>query len=229
MARMRLDTLAGETFLRQDEGVPEQGARLSPVTCGEELARLLDGALACSFSHEEPEQADEGSAVEGFLRDCAEFCDVTGLPESLRLEMEEYFGQRLDALWRLDWLVFGGTWEAVLEPGEPPLAGRTVTLCRRARTVPRCRWTRGCAAPWSASAPPWRACARSRTTRKTLAAAPAGAPGVTPAAVCCTDREGRRSGGAPAQALGALEHAREGGFLGPALEQPGDVGFALPP
>ncbi|EPX63873.1 hypothetical protein D187_005003 [Cystobacter fuscus DSM 2262] len=129
MARMRLDTLAGETFLRQDEGVPEQGARLSLVTCGEELARLLDGALACSFSHEEPEQADEGSAVEGFLRDCAEFCDVTGLPEPLRLEMEEYFGQRLDALWRLDWLVFGGTCEAVLEPGEPPLAGRTVTLC----------------------------------------------------------------------------------------------------
>jgi hypothetical protein len=126
---MRLDTLAGETFLREDGGMPEQASRLRLVTCGEELARLLDGALACRFSHEEPERAEEDSVVAGFLRDCAEFCDVAGLPEALRAEMAEYFAQRLDALWRLDWLVFGGSQETVLEEGEPPLSGRAVTLC----------------------------------------------------------------------------------------------------
>ena len=127
--RMRLDTLAGEAFLRPERGAPEEEPRLGLVTGGEELARLLEGALACSFSHEEAARAEEGVAVSGFLRDCAEYCDVAGLPEALREEMEVYFGQRLDALWRRGWLVFGGAREAVLEPGEPPLSGRVVTLC----------------------------------------------------------------------------------------------------
>jgi hypothetical protein len=127
---MKLDTLAGETFLRQDGLVREEdGARLALVTCGEELARLLDGAMAFSFSHEVPERPGEGEAVERFLRDCSEFSDVPGLPESLRLEMEEHFGKLLDALWAEDWLVFGGARETTLVPGDEPVRGRVVTLC----------------------------------------------------------------------------------------------------
>ncbi len=129
----RQELLAGEAFLRQDEGL-EAAPRLGLVTCGEDLARLLDGAMACNFSHEEPtadaDAAEEENAlVARFLRDCLEFCDVPGLPESLREEMEAYFGQKLDALWRKDWLVFGAAEEAVLEPGDEPLTGRAVTLC----------------------------------------------------------------------------------------------------
>ena len=129
--RMKLDTMAGETFLRLEEGVvrEEDGARLALVTCGEELARLLDGAMAFSFSHEVPERTEEGEAVERFLRDCSEFSDVPGLPESLRQEMEEHFGKLLDTLWGLDWLVFGGARETTLVPGDDPVRGRAVTLC----------------------------------------------------------------------------------------------------
>jgi hypothetical protein len=128
--RKKLDTLEGAAFLRQEGAVTDGSPRLGLVTTGEDLARLLEGALACSFSHETPERDEEGSAVARFLRDCAEYCDVPGLPDSLRLEMEEYFGQKLDALWRMDWLVFGAAQEEVLEePGETPLTGRAVTLC----------------------------------------------------------------------------------------------------
>lgn len=128
--RKKVDTLEGAAFLRQEGAVTDGAPRLGLVTTGEDLARLLEGALACSFSHETPERDEEGSAVARFLRDCAEYCDVPGLPDSLRLEMEEYFGQKLDALWRMDWLVFGAAQEEVLEePGETPLTGRAVTLC----------------------------------------------------------------------------------------------------
>jgi hypothetical protein len=128
--RMKLDTMAGETFLRMDGGGgPEEESRLALVTRGEELARLLEGAMACSFSHEEPERPEEGEVVERFLRDCAEYSDVRGLPDGLRLEMEEHFGQLLDALWRLDWLVFGDARETTLVPGEEPVRGRAVMLC----------------------------------------------------------------------------------------------------
>lgn len=126
--RMRLDTLAGETFLRVEGPVQEEEPRLALVTCGEELARLLHGAMAFRFSHEVPERPEEGDAVERLLRDCAEFSDVPELPEGLREEMEAHFGQQLEALWRLDWLVFGCAREATLEPGEPPVRGRAVTL-----------------------------------------------------------------------------------------------------
>jgi hypothetical protein len=127
--RMRLDTMAGETFLRQEGAVrDEHGSRLALVTCGEELARLLEGAMALSFSHEVPERPEEGEVVERFLRDCAEFSDVPGLPEGLREEMEEHFGQLLEALWKLDWLVFGDARETTLVPGEEPVHGRAVTL-----------------------------------------------------------------------------------------------------
>ncbi|MGZ3458224.1 MAG: hypothetical protein ACXU86_06905 [Archangium sp.] len=126
---MKLDTMAGETFLRQEGAVAEDGPRLALVTCGEELARLLEGAMACSFSHEVPERPEEGEVVERFLRDCLEYSDVHGLPESLRVEMEEHFAGLLDALWRLDWLVFGGARETTLVPGEAPVRGRAVTLC----------------------------------------------------------------------------------------------------
>ncbi|ATB29680.1 hypothetical protein [Melittangium boletus] len=128
----RHDTLAGEAFLRQD-GAVEEAPRLGLVTCGEDLARLLDGAMACNFSHEAPQRdeadSEEDALVARFLRDCVEFCDVPGLPEPLREEMEEYFGHELDALWRRDWLVFGAAEETVLEPGDEPLTGRAVTLC----------------------------------------------------------------------------------------------------
>ncbi|HZH15665.1 MAG TPA: hypothetical protein VE057_15040 [Archangium sp.] len=129
--RMRLDTMAGETFLRLEDGVvrQEDGPRLSLVTRGEELARLLEGAMACSFSHEVPERPEEGAVVERFLRDCSEYSDVHGLPDSLREEMEEHFAQLLDALWKLDWLVFGEARETTLVPGEDPVRGRAVTLC----------------------------------------------------------------------------------------------------
>ena len=128
--RMRLDTLAETASLERDGGAAEaEGPRLRLVTGGEELARLLDGARACNFSHEETERAQEAGVVDGFLRDCVEFCDVTDLPEPLRVEMEEYFSQRLDALWRQDWLVFGGAQEMLLDAAEPPLVGRAVTLC----------------------------------------------------------------------------------------------------
>jgi hypothetical protein len=127
--RLRLDTMAGEAVLRQEEMVPEDGPLLALVTRGEELAGLLEGAMAFSFSHEVPEQPGEHEVVERFLRDCAEFSDVPGLPEGLREEMEQHFGQLLNTLWSLDWLVFGGAREATLEPGEHPLRGRAVTLC----------------------------------------------------------------------------------------------------
>lgn len=129
--RMRLDTMAGETFLRLEDGVvhQEDGPRLALVTRGEELARLLEGAMACSFSHEVPERAEESAVVERFLRDCSEYSDVHGLPDSLREEMEEHFAQLLDALWKLDWLVFGEARETTLVPGEDPVRGRAVTLC----------------------------------------------------------------------------------------------------
>lgn len=131
--RMRLDTLSGGMFLRQEAGVPEEAPRLPLVTRGEELARLLADAMACGFAREEPERlAEDGeelTLVKGFLRDCAEFSDVHGLSAELREEMGVYFGERLDALWRQDWLVFGGAHEAVLEPGPHPLRGRVVTLC----------------------------------------------------------------------------------------------------
>jgi hypothetical protein len=129
--RMRLDTMAGETFLRLEDGVvrQEDGPRLALVTRGEELARLLEGAMACSFSHEVPERPEESAVVERFLRDCSEYSDVHGLPDSLRQEMEEHFAQLLDALWKLDWLVFGEARETTLVPGEDPVRGRAVTLC----------------------------------------------------------------------------------------------------
>jgi hypothetical protein len=127
---MRLDTLAGETFLRQEGEVPaEEGARLALVTCGEELARLLEGAMALSFSHEVPERPEEDAVVDRFLRDCAEYCDVRGLPEGLREEMEAHFDTLLEGLWGLDWLAFGSAREATLVPGENALKGRAVTLC----------------------------------------------------------------------------------------------------
>jgi hypothetical protein len=127
---MRLDTMAGETFLRVEGAVPaEDEPRLALVTCGEELARLLEGAMAFSFSHEVPERSEEGAAVERLLRDCAEFSDVPGLPDGLREEMEAHFGKQLESLWGLDWLVFGGVREATLVPGEPLVRGRAVTLC----------------------------------------------------------------------------------------------------
>jgi hypothetical protein len=129
--RMRLDTMAEETFLRLEDGLvrQEEGQRLALVTGGEELARLLEGAMACSFSHEVPERAEESAVVERFLRDCSEYSDVHGLPDSLRVEMEEHFAQLLDALWKLDWLVFGEARETTLVPGEDPVRGRAVTLC----------------------------------------------------------------------------------------------------
>ncbi|WP_395835204.1 hypothetical protein [Archangium violaceum] len=127
--RMRLDTMAGETFLRMEGPVPEDGPRLALVTRGEELARLLEGAMACSFSHEVPERPEEGEVVERFLRDCSEYSDVHGLPDSLRQEMEEHFSQLLDALWKLDWLVFGNARETTLVPGDDPVRGRAVMLC----------------------------------------------------------------------------------------------------
>ena len=128
--RMRLDTMAGETFLRLEGAVSdEEGARLALVTRGEELARLLEGAMAFSFSHEVPERPEEGEVVERFLRDCAEFSDVPGLPEPLVVEMEEHFGHLLEALWKLDWLVFGDARETPLVPGDEALRGRAVTLC----------------------------------------------------------------------------------------------------
>jgi hypothetical protein len=128
---MKLDTMAGETFLRLEDGpLPaEDGPRLALVARGEELARLLEGAMACSFSHEVPERPEEGEVVERFLRDCAEYSDVQGLPEALREEMEKYFAQLLEALWTLDWLVFGEARETTLVPGEDPVRGRVVTLC----------------------------------------------------------------------------------------------------
>ncbi|PTL79673.1 hypothetical protein DAT35_33260 [Vitiosangium sp. GDMCC 1.1324] len=127
--------MAGETFLRMDGPVPEDGPesedgpRLALVTRGEELARLLEGAMACSFSHEVPESPEEVDVVERFLRDCSEYSDVQGLPDALRQEMEEHFGQLLDALWKLDWLVFGDVRETTLVPGEDPVHGRAVMLC----------------------------------------------------------------------------------------------------
>ena len=129
--RMRLDTMAGETFLRLAEGEERQedGPRLALVTRGEQLARLLEGAMACSFSHEMPERAEERAVVERFLRDCSEYSDVHGLPDSLRQEMEAHFAQLLEALWKLDWLVFGEAREVTLVPGEEPVRGRAVTLC----------------------------------------------------------------------------------------------------
>src|SRR6218665_1955358 len=95
----RHDTLAGEAFLRQD-GAVEEAPRLGLVTCGEDLARLLDGAMACNFSHEAPERdgegteegSDEDGLVARFLRACLKFCDVPGLPAPLREEMEEDIG-----------------------------------------------------------------------------------------------------------------------------------------
>ncbi|WP_407761065.1 hypothetical protein [Archangium sp.] len=126
--RMRLDTMAGEAFLRMEGGVEEDGARLALVTRGEELARLLEGAMACSFSHEAPERPEEGEVVERFLRDCAEYSDVHGLPEGLREEMEEHFARLLEALWKLDWLVFGEARETTLVPGDDSLRGRAVML-----------------------------------------------------------------------------------------------------
>jgi hypothetical protein len=125
---MRLDTMVGETFLRQ-EGAVEEEPRLALVTRGEELARLLEGAMVLSFSHEASERAGEDEAVERFLRDCSEYSDVPGLPEELRQEMAEYFGKQLEGLWGLDWLVFGGAWETTLVPGEKPVRGRAVKLC----------------------------------------------------------------------------------------------------
>ncbi len=125
--RMRLDTMAGAAFLRQ-EAPPEEDPRLALVTSGEELARLLEGAMAFDFQQEVSEPDAENSAVERFLRDCTEFSDVRGLPASLRQEMVDYFGQRLDGLWRHDWLVFGGVRESPLEPGPHPLKGRVVSL-----------------------------------------------------------------------------------------------------
>lgn len=127
--RMKLDTLAGEASLRQEGAVAQEEPRLSLVTCGEELTRLLEGAMALSFSHEVSEHAEQDVAVERFLRDCAEYSDVPGLPEELRQEMAEHFGKQLEGLWGLDWLVFGGAWEATLSPGEEPLKGRAVKLC----------------------------------------------------------------------------------------------------
>lgn len=127
--RKKLDTMAGEAFLRMEDGVgAEDGARLALVTRGEELARLLEGAMACSFSHEEPERPEEGEVVERFLRDCAEYSDVRGLPDGLREEMEEHFAQLLEALWKLDWLVFGDAREMALVPGDESLRGRAVML-----------------------------------------------------------------------------------------------------
>ncbi len=127
--RMRLDTMAGETFLRLDGAArQEEAPRLALVTRGEELARLLEGAMAFSFSHEVPERPEEDEVVERFLRDCAEYGDVPGLPEPLREEMAEHFGKLLESLWGLDWLVFGDARETTL-PGEMPLRGRAVTLC----------------------------------------------------------------------------------------------------
>jgi hypothetical protein len=127
--RMKLDTMAGEAFLRLEGAVAEEEPRLALVTCGEELARLLEGAMALSFSHEVPEHSEEDKAVERLLRDCAEYSDVPGLPAELRQEMVEHFGQQLEALWGLDWLVFGSAWETTLVPGEEPLRGRAVKLC----------------------------------------------------------------------------------------------------
>ena len=128
--RMRLDTLAGKAFLRQEGEVSaEDGPKLALVTCGEELARLLEGAMALSFSHEVPEQPEEDAVVARFLRDCAEYCDVRGLPEGLREEMEAHFDKQLEGLWKLDWLAFGSAREAALEPGENAVRGRAVTLC----------------------------------------------------------------------------------------------------
>lgn len=127
--RMKLDTMVGEAFLRLEGAVAEEEPRLALVTCGEELTRLLEGAMALSFSHEVSEQPEEDEAVERFLRDCAEYSDVPGLPEELREEMAEHFGKQLEGLWSLDWLVFGGAWEATLEAGEEPLRGRAVKLC----------------------------------------------------------------------------------------------------
>ncbi len=128
--RLRLDTLAGKAFLRQ-EGVElaEDEPRLALVTCGEELARLLEGAMALSFSQELTEHPEEDAVVDGFLRDCAEYSDVQGLPEGLREEMEAHFDKQLEGLWKLDWLVFGNAREAPLEPGENAVRGRAVTLC----------------------------------------------------------------------------------------------------
>lgn len=125
--RVKLDTMGEETCLRPEESAVD-GARLALVTRGEALARLLADAMACRFSQEVPERGEERETVEGFLRDCVEFSDVHGLPAALHDEMGVYFGERLDALWRLGWLVFGGAHEAPLEPGEHPLRGRVVTL-----------------------------------------------------------------------------------------------------
>ncbi len=128
--RLRLDTMAGETFLRLENGTErrEDGPRLALVTRGEELARLLEGAMACSFSHEVPESQEEGAVVERFLRDCSEYSDVHGLPDALRGEMEAHFAGLLDALWKQGWLVFGEARETTLVPGEAPVRGRAVTL-----------------------------------------------------------------------------------------------------
>ena len=120
--------MAGAAFLRREAAV-ETDPRLALVTGGEELARMLEGAMAFDFQQEVPELSEEHPVVERFLRDCAEFSDVRGLPTALREEMAQYFGQRLDALWRLDWLVFGTAREAPLEPGPHPFKGRVVTLC----------------------------------------------------------------------------------------------------
>jgi hypothetical protein len=128
--RLRLDTLAGKAFLRQEgEVLEEEGPRLALLTSGEDVARLLEGAMALSFSHEVPDHPEEDAVVDRFLRDCAEYCDVRGLPEGLREEMVEHFGRQLDGLWKLDWLAFGSALEAPLEPGQNVLKGRAVTLC----------------------------------------------------------------------------------------------------
>lgn len=117
----------------------EEGPRVSWVTSGVELARLLEGAMACSFSQEVPERSAEVEAVDRFLRDCAEYSDMTGLPEALVEEMEAHFGQHLETLWALDWLVFGGVRETTLVPGEAPVRGRMVTLCLARRDSPSVR------------------------------------------------------------------------------------------
>ncbi len=128
--RQRLDTVVeGEAFLRL-EG-PEAEPRLNLVTSGEALARLLEGAAARFFLHEPLEQPVEERAVERFLRDCAEYSDVDvkGLPEGLREEMEAFFAEQLELLWKLEWWVFGAERAAALEPGPDAVRGRTVTVC----------------------------------------------------------------------------------------------------
>lgn len=129
--------MEGGASLKQ--GLAEEGPRVAWVTSGAELARLLEGAMACSFSQEVPERTEEVEAVDRFLRDCAEYSDVRGLPEALVEEMEAHFGQHLETLWALGWLVFGGVRETTLVPGEAPVRGRAVTLCLARHDSPSVR------------------------------------------------------------------------------------------